>query len=234
MNMDLSEGKIPHNTSLTCLRDYGLKILQPREGYRFSVDSLLLAEFAKLKKRAKVVELGAGCGVISMILAKRYPESSITAVEIQEGLYRLLEANIQLNLLRNIQPLFMDMKKLPDLMNAGAFHHVIANPPFRRPESGRLCLDSQEALSRHEILINLEELLDVTRFLLKPGGRCTLIYPAERISELIFKLCQRRLEPKRFQFVHPDMKNKARLVLVEGVKDAGSEAKIEAPLFMNQ
>ncbi|NPA93953.1 MAG: SAM-dependent methyltransferase, partial [Thermodesulfobacteria bacterium] len=91
-----------------------------------------------------------------------------------------------------------------------------------------------EALARHEILINLSELLDISRYLLKPGGKLSLIYPAERSAELVFNMCKRRIEPKRLCFVHPDHARQARLVLIEGVKDAGSETRIEPPVFMNQ
>ncbi|NPA95757.1 MAG: methyltransferase, partial [Thermodesulfobacteria bacterium] len=91
--MHLSEEKTPkgqtRKSSATSLKKYNLDILQPLEGYRFSVDALLLAEFARVKKRERLIELGAGCGVISMVLARRFPEASIMAVEIQEELFQL-------------------------------------------------------------------------------------------------------------------------------------------------
>ncbi len=215
-------------------KDLGLEISQPQEGYRFSVDALLLADFVKVKKRSKVIELGAGCGIISLILSKRFPESTFTAVEIQEALFGLMEKNIRINRASNITSLLIDMKELPQRYRPGSFDHVVSNPPFRKPDDGRLCLDSQEALSRHEILITLSELLKISRFLLKPGGRFSIVFPSERTAELITNMSIEKLEPKRLRFVHADEKRQARLILAEGVKNGGVEARILPPLFINQ
>ncbi len=221
-------------TSLTRLKDWELALRQPKEGYRFSIDAIILAKFTRIKKGAEVIELGAGCGVISLILARTYPDSNIIAIEIQNDLYRLLKENIEINKTTNVTPLNLDIRCLNKHFAAGIFDHVVANPPFRRVETGRLCFHSQEALSRHEILINMEELLQISRFLLRPGGKLSIIYPAERTSELIAAMSSIKIEPKRLQFVYPNKIRPARLILAEGIKDAGIETKIEPPLFINQ
>ncbi len=218
----------------TSPKDLGLEIRQPENGYRFSVDALLLADFVRIKKSSRVIELGAGCGIISLILSKRFPDSHFTAVEIQEALFGIMKENIRINRASNITPLLSDMKELPERFKAGSFDHVVSNPPFRKPETGRLCLDSQEALSRHEILITLGELLKISRFLLRPGGRFSMVFPAERTAELITNMSLEKLEPKRLQFVHPDEERQARLILAEGLKNGGVEARILSPLFINQ
>ncbi len=218
----------------TSPKDLGLEIRQPKEGYRFSVDALLLADFVKIKKGSRVIELGAGCGIISLILSKRFPDSHFTAVEIQESLFGLMEENIRINRTSNITPLLLDMKELPKRFKPGAFDHVVSNPPFRKPDTGRLCLDSQEALSRHEILITLKELLKISCFLLSPGGRFSIVFPAERTAELMTNMSLEKLEPKRLQFVHADEERQARLILAEGVKNGGVEARIFPPFFINQ
>ncbi len=211
-----------------------LKVRQPEEGYRFSVDSLLLADFVRLKKRSKIVEFGAGCGIICLILAKRFPECTFYAVEVQEELYRFLEENIEKNRIHNITPLLADIRDLPSLFPAGSFHHVVSNPPFRRPDTGRLCPLSQEALARHEILIDMDQIIDSARLLLKTGGRFSVIYPSERTAELITAMKRVRLEPKRLCFVHPGPERQARLVMAEGIKDAKAEVRILPPIFINQ
>ncbi len=220
--------------SPTKLKDYDLLIYQPKDGYRFSVDALLLANFSRIKKNSKIIELGSGCGVVSLILSRLSHDCHITAVEIQRDLYNLLEKNIKVNDITNILPLFFDIKKLAQRFTSGTFDHVVSNPPFRRVESGRLCLDSQEALARHEILLSLKELIEMSRYLLRPGGKLSLIYPAERMAELVTIMSLKKIEPKRLRFVHPNDKRPARLVLVEGVRDAGQETQIETPLFINQ
>ena len=216
------------------MKTYNLHIEQPEEGYRYSVDSVLLAEFASLKARARVLELGAGCGVISLILGRRFPACNIHAVEIQDELFRFLEKNIETHgLSQRIFPVHHDIRQIRRLFPAGSFEHVVTNPPFRPPVSGRLCLDAQEALARHEILIDLEGIIDAAAWVLKPGGRFSIIYPAERLSFLLGSMTRKRIEPKRLRCVHPSEKTQARMVLVEGVRDAGIELRIEPPLFLN-
>ncbi len=236
--MESSERKIQqiagNNRSITELKSYGLKILQPRDGYRFSVDALLLSDFSRIKKGSKVCDLGAGTGVISLIIAKRKPSCEIHAIEIQNSLFELLVENISINHAQNIIPHHLDIRKVKEEFPPGSFNHILSNPPFRPPDSGRLCLNSQEALSRHEILVTLPEILEAGRWLLRPGGRFSIIYPAERLVFLIRLMSEIGLEPKRLKCVFPKMGQKARLVLVEGVKDAGVELRIEPPLFLNE
>ena len=236
--MELSEREIReiagNNRSLTELRSYGLKLLQPRDGYRFSVDALLLSDFSRVKKGSRVCDLGAGTGVISLIIAKREPCCQMHAVEIQDSLFKCLQENIFINHVENVTPHELDIKKVKEKLSAGSFDHVLSNPPFRPPGSGRLCINSQEALSRHEILITLSGIIDASRWLLRPGGRFSLVYPAERLAYLMRLMSEKGLEPKRLRCVYPKTGQKARLVLVEGVKDAGVELRIEPPLFLNE
>ncbi len=235
--MDLSEEKIHTHPetecSLTKLTKYDLKMLQPIDGYRFSVDALLLAEFTKVKKKAKVAEFGAGVGVISLILSKKYPNAYFTGFEIQNALFELAKKNIEINGLSNVEVLNADIKELPKLFGPGSFDHVVTNPPFRPTNTGRLCPNTQEAISRHEILITLKDIIYVARWLLKPGGRLSIIYPSDRLSYLITTMSNNRIEPKRLRCIHPQKELNARLVLLEGIKDGGIELIIEPPLFLN-
>jgi len=221
---------------VTCdrLDKWHLKVLQPKNGYRFSIDALLLADFVKLKKKDALLELGTGCGVVSLILARRFPEIDITAIEIQPDLAAIAQRNVSLNCLsQQIDILEGDINNIQGLIKAGTFGHVAVNPPYRSPSSGRICLESQEALARHEILVNLEKILDAARYGLRPGGRISLIYPADRLAHLISSMRSARLEPKRLQLIHPGPNSQARLALVEGCKDAGEELSILPPLFLN-
>ncbi len=214
---------------------YDLKILQPEHGYRYSIDAILLAEFARLKARSRVLELGAGCGVISLIIARRVPDCRIHALEIQEGLFGFLTRNIRANGMEDrIIPIYDDISNTSKIFSPGSFHHVVTNPPFRHPVSGRLCLDSQEALARHEILIDLEGILKAAFFALVPKGRLSIVYPAERLSFLLTTMTANRIEPKRLRCIHPSPEKQARMVLVEGMKGGGTELKIEPPVFLNR
>ncbi len=217
-----------------CLRDYGIKVLQPRNGYRFSVDSLLLADFARSRKNDHILDIGTGCGIIALILAKKDCNLKITAIEIQRDLTEIAIGNVHLNSLDGqIRVYGEDLNRIPDMFSAGSFDHVVANPPYRSPVSGRLCKNPQENLARHEILTDLGQILSVARYVLHPGGRVSLIYPADRTVRLLSSMHDLGLEPKRLEMVHSNPGSQARLVLVEGCKDSGEEVRVLPPVFLN-
>jgi tRNA1Val (adenine37-N6)-methyltransferase len=222
------------NSNLTLLREYGLRLYQPADGYRFSVDSLLLAEFATPGAREHLVDLGAGCGVISMIVASRFPETEISAIEIQEQLAGLCARNIEENGFdRRIRAIQGDFREAGDFFRAGSVDYIVSNPPYRTPVSGRISANAQEALARHEILMNLDDLLDAAAFLLRTGGRIAMVYPAERFAMLVWAMKKRDIEPKKARFVHPDGKRNARLFLLEGRRCGKEGMTLLPPLFLN-
>ncbi|NDY42467.1 tRNA1(Val) (adenine(37)-N6)-methyltransferase [Dissulfurirhabdus thermomarina] len=212
----------------------GLRLLQPRRGYRFSLDALLLADFARLRPGDRVADLGTGCGVVALVLARRHPRITVTAVEIQPRLAALARENARRNGLdRRVSVVEADMAGLPAEVPAGTFDHVVANPPFRPPGAGRLCPDPEEAQARHEIRVDLGGLVAAARRLLRPGGRLTLVYAAERAVDLLTALRGARIEPKRLRWVHPGPGAPARLLLVEACRDAGVELAVLPPLVLS-
>lgn len=211
-----------------------LTLLQPARGYRFSIDSLLLAEFAAPKKYDHILDLGCGCGVISLLIAQKFPNTQIVGIEIQEELAQLAEKNVEINQMEECISIIQgDLKDIKKYIKAGEFDYVISNPPFRPAQSGRICPDRGEAIARHEIAAGLEAFLDAARYALHPGGRLSVIYPAEMTAKLIKAMCGKKIEPKRMGFIHPSKGKNARMVLVEGCKDAGTEVKVLPPIFLD-
>lgn len=232
--LELHLPEISSEVTESCLRDYGIKILQPRYGYHFSVDSLLLSDFVRIRKYDHILDIGTGCGIIAMILAKKHSNVKIVAIEIQKDLARIAEKNIRLNHLDGqIAVDELDLSKIQVAFSAGSFDHVVANPPYRSPVSGRLCKNSQETFARHEILTDLDQILSAARYALHPGGRVSLIYPADRAAKLLASMHRLSLEPKRLRMIHPNLNLPAKLILVEGCKDAGEELRVLPPIFLN-
>lgn len=213
----------------------GIRIVQPRKGYRFSLDSLILPFFLQLKDDSNIVELGAGSGVVSMIIAKRCPACRIASVEIQERLYTLLSRNLVLNGLEDrIRAVHGDIRRVEEYFEPGAVEQACSNPPFRKVRAGRINPDPEKAMARHEIAITLEDLVRAAAYLLKRHGRFSLIYLPERLTDLILTLRRMNLEPRRMQTIHSFPESQPVLLMMEAVKGARPGLKMEAPFVIYQ
>jgi tRNA1Val (adenine37-N6)-methyltransferase len=210
-----------------------IKLFQAKEGYRFSVDALLLESFITAKRLRKGIELGAGSGIISLLLAKRFKNIKIIAVEIQKTLAERAKRNVKLNNLDDkIEVLTKDIKKLRRSFLTNEFDFAFSNPPFRKVKTGRLSIYEEKAVARHEIEITLPDLIDSASYLLKHSGKFYLIYHPFRLAELISLLREKRLEPKRMRFVHSRPGEEAKMVLIEAVKGSGVWLKVAHPLYI--
>jgi len=226
----------PANCALSELKSEGLMLWQPLKGYRFSIDALLLGDFVQIKKKnGQLLELGAGCGVISLILAKRNPRLTVLSVEVQEILVACAQANVLINgLAQQVEIIQADFTQLQDIIKPGSFDYVVSNPPYRHPATGRLCLNACEALARHEILMDFPSLCKTAHYALSTNGRFYLIYAAEFTAKAIAILRLHGLEPKRLRFVHSRFDSPARLVLIEACKGCGEELRVDSPIFLQE
>ena len=224
-----------------------VRLFQSRKGYRFSIDALLLEDFISTKQHSRGVELGTGSGVISLLLAKRLRNIKIFAVEIQKSLARCAMRNVKLNKLDSkVEVLCEDIKNFRKVFPSGKFDFVFSNPPFRKAKSGRLSIDKERAVARHEINITLHGLVSAASYLLKNKGKFYLIYHPFRLVELMGLLKGAGLEPKRMRFVYsrrvesclPAGRSptrtgeEAKMVLIEAVKGSGTWLKIEPPFYI--
>ncbi len=217
-----------------------IRLFQPKRGYRFSVDALLLEDFISAKQLNTGIELGAGSGIISILLATRLKTTKIIAVEIQKSLVQCAKRNVELNKLGDrVEILNQDIKNLKKHFPPNKFDFVFSNPPFRKVKSGRLSIDEECAAARHEIKITLNDIITTASYLLKNTGRFYLIYHPFRLIELIGLLHKARLEPKGMRFVHSRRVEsptrtgeEAKMVLIEAVKGSGAWLKIEPPFYI--
>jgi tRNA1Val (adenine37-N6)-methyltransferase len=208
-------------------------IAQPQKGFRFTLDSLLLADFCRIKPRDRVLELGAGTGVISLLLAKKFPTARFVADEFEPEAYRLLAHNIDTNGFRErIIPVDRDVKYLSRSIAPGAFDVIVANPPYTRAGTGRTSPSAVRQSARQDRAAPLPVWLN-RHDLLKNRGRFFLVFSAYRAGELICLLRERALEPKRLRFVHPFQDKPASLLLLEAVKAGGTGLEILPPLIVH-
>ena len=210
-----------------------ITVLQPRRGYRFSIDSILLGRFARAKKNDRVLELGAGCGVISLMIARLAHPREVVALELQPELAQLVERNAVLNELTNLRSVCADLcsRKIGGI-DAASFDLVVANPPFRALGSGRESPERGRRIARSEGGATLTQFVSTARRYARNGGRVAFVFGASRSAELIATLRSHRLEPKRIRYVHPRADAPAASVLIEARAAGGVEVLVEPPLIL--
>ena len=213
--------------------DGKIRVMQYRRGYRFSIDAVLLAHHAAPRPREKVLDLGAGCGIISLIMGSRRSDLKIYAVEVQTELADLAATNVHQNHLEDrIDVVCTDMKLLTRQMTSGPFDLIVSNPPYHKPGSGRINPDAQRAVARHEIKASLADVLQATRRMLRTAGRFVTIFTANRTTDILTQMRNEQIEPKILRMIHSNRDADAGLVLIEGLKGGRPGLKVAPPLFV--
>jgi tRNA1Val (adenine37-N6)-methyltransferase len=222
-----------HKQTADTFFDGKLHVTQDASGYRFSIDAIVLASHTDVRSGERLLDLGTGCGIIPLILTYRNPNITAFGIEIQEDLAELAILNVKANHMQNrITVLRQDMRDLKPDMISGPVDLVVCNPPYRKPNSGRLNPDAQRAIARHELKVSLADVLQTARRMLRTAGRFVTIYTAERIVELLSQMRTEGVEPKFMRSIHSQLDTEAKLILVDGVKGAQPGARLGPPLII--
>ncbi len=209
---------------------------QHRDGYRFSLDAVLLAHFCQPASRSKVLDLGTGCGVISLVLCYRHPNIQITGLELQPALAELAQHNAQANTLEERFSVQQgDLRRIKKEFQAESYDLVLSNPPYYTRGSGRRNQENERAIARHELTADPESVIAAAAFAVKNRGKIACIYPAERLTTITAAMMKKRLIPKRIQPVYSYPEDKqARLVMIEAMKNGGEGVQLLPPLYIYQ
>ena len=187
-------------------------VLQKKRGYRFAVDAPLLADFIKTKNADICLELGTGCGIISLLLSVK-PFAHITAVEIQDSLADLAQRNVKLNHLEDrILVVHLDFR---DFFPGHKFDVVFSNPPYIRARGGRLSESSEKSIAKHELKCDILGIMQKTAEVLKKEGRAYFIYAAKREKEFKAAVEQNEMKVKTIRFVVPRSESPPSFLLAE-------------------
>ncbi len=210
-----------------------LELIQPKHGYRFSVEAILLGRFAHAGTRDRVLELGAGCGVVSIMIAALCRPREVVAIELQPQLAELIERNAALNDLKSVRAISADLRtrKIAGAEPA-SFDLIVANPPYRAAATGRENPGRGRRLARGESTATLLDFVAAARRYGRRGARIAFIFTARRTAELLSAMRSHQLEPKRIRFVHPRLAMPASVVMVEARVDGGIEVTVEPPLIL--
>ncbi len=211
----------------------GFVMEQDPKYLKLGTDAMLLSEFAKVRKRDKVCDLGCGCGAVSILLAARHPEISICGVEIVEGAALLAEKNVAHNNLKARMRVFnMDLKNVAREFSAASFDAVVSNPPFMQIGGG-IRTERQELLcARMELCCTIDDVCSAAAYLLRFGGAFSLVYRPSRLGDLFESLIKHNMHPKRMRLVQDTVAAEPSLVLVEARKGGGSGIKLLPTLIL--
>jgi len=211
-----------------------LAVHQPRRGYRFSVDSILLGRFATARPRDRVLDLGAGCGVVAIMIAARAHPREVMAVELQPDLAELIDHNADLNSLSGVRGICADIRarRIAGLEPASC-DLIVANPPYYAAARGRHSPGESRRAARSGTDAELADFVAAAQRYARNGARVAFVFAANRSADLLATMRARQLEPKRIRFVHPRVDLPAASVLVEGRAGGGVEVAIEPPLILH-
>ena len=210
----------------------GLFLLASPE-HRFGTDAFLLAHFAGAKHKDKCVDLGTGCGIIPMLLYKKFRPSLIWGVDIQpEAIEQFTEAVALSHVEEVLFPLCSDMTELKGTLPFDHFDLVTCNPPYFGSGNGFLSAVPAHMTARHEIMCTIDDVCAAASKLLKTGGRFCLCHRPERLTDVLTAMRQNRLEPKRLRMVAQSPDGKPWLFLAEGKKDGKPGLDILPSLYM--
>ena len=206
---------------------------QGTQGYRYSIEPFLLADFIRLEPGSKVLDVGTGCGIIPLLLMALEANLRITAVEVQEALYAQARQNVVNNgLSSHVQVIHGDFSKVAGTLERASIDLAVSNPPYRKVNTGRTNPNEEKAIARHELLLDLSSILEHSALLLKPEGKIALAYPPKRLAEVLSEMVKYALFPSRLRFIHGSQGAEAKIFLVEGIKNCQSECRVEPPLLV--
>lgn len=208
-----------------------LKICQNDEMFKFSLDSVLLAHFTTLSSRkGKILDIGCGNAVISIILTTK-TKNSIDAVEIQKEVYNLGKESIKINNLENQITIYnSDIKDYAKEKESDVYDTIVCNPPFFKNMVSNE--SNYKTIARHEKSLDLNNLMQVAKKLLKNNGNIAIVHRTERLIDIIDVMKNNNIEPKKIQFVYPKKGKQSNILLIEGTKNGKPGVKILEPLYV--
>lgn len=221
-----------NNERLEDLQCNGLKIFQNKDLYCFSSDSVVLANFVKAKANNRAVEIGTGCGVISVLVQAKNTVGKIFAFEIQPEMADLARKNVDLNNLENkIEIIEDDVNNFENYLERESVDLVFSNPPFFKKTNFEQ--SKTKKIAKEEVCLNCESLVKVVSKMLKFGGRFYCCFASDRVCELV-SLCQKNNLKIKELFFTENGKGEVKLAVIKAVKGGKEGVKVFPNLVTNE
>lgn len=212
----------------------GPKFHQAEYGFKLGTDSVLLAHFTNPSRAKRILDLGCGAGVLTVLTAYKAPRGQVMGIEIQPESAEVCKQNMAANGFDPEQILIGDLREHRKLFEAGSFDLVISNPPYFTANSGFTAPDEKRATARDERTCTMDDLCKAAGYLVKWGGAFTVVHRPERLSELFCSLTKYGLEPKRLRLVSYKANSAPNLILVEARRGGKPGLVIESPLILTK
>ena len=211
-----------------------LKIVQNKDYFNFSLDSVLLPCFVELLPSTKMIlDMCTGNAPVPLILSTK-TNAKIYGVELQKDIYELAKESVKINNINNIELINDNVNNLPKHFETDTFDIVTCNPPyFKYKNSSILNNNDVKSLARHEISVTLGDIIRLSKTLLKNNGSLCIIHRTERLIEIIDEMKKNNIEPKRIRFIYPKKNSESNLVLIDGRKNGKSGLKLLSPLIIH-
>lgn len=208
----------------------GIKIVQDSEGFKFSLDSVLLANFVTLNKSTKkIMDIGSGNGIISILLSLK-TDAHIDGVEIQrEGYLNSLES-IKLNKMDNISIFNDDIKDFYKTLESDTYDVVVSNPPYFMGNIHNI--NEMKKIARHSLSLDYKDVIVISKKILKNNGLLSIVHRPENLMDILMFMRSNNIEPKKIRFVYPYKGKNANILLVEGAKNGKPGLKVMDPLYV--
>lgn len=211
----------------------GYKIIQDKDRFCFGMDAVLLSGFARVKAGERTLDLGTGTGIIPILLEAKTDGSHFIGLEIQPESADMAERSVAYNDLQDkIDIVVGDIKDASQRFGASSFDVITTNPPYMIGQHGIRNDQDAKAIARHEILCDLDDILRESAKMLRPGGRFYMVHRPFRLAEILSKMVEYRIEPKRMQLVYPFVDKEPNMVLIEGLRGGKSRITVEKPLIV--
>ncbi len=225
--------ELKENERIDDLQLHGMRLIQNTESFCFGVDAVLLSYFVDVKRDHKVLDIGTGTGIIPVLLAGKTKAKSIVGLEIQENMAEMADRSVELNNLRDrVSIVRGDIKKYNEYFGKASFDVIVSNPPYTNKGCGLVNPHDSKAISRHEILCSLEDVVGSATTLLVPGGQLAMVHRPERLADVICSMRNNGIEPKYLRLVHPKPYKKPNMILIKGTRGGNPELKVLEPLYV--
>ena len=213
------------------LYDYGYKIVQNSDYFKFSLDSMLLANFVGINMAdSKLLDFCTGNCPVPIILSNSI--KNIVAFEVQKEIYELGDESLKLNNINNVRLINDDIKNIGNYYNDGYFDIITCNPPyFKVIDSSRINDNSVKAIARHEILIKLEDIISLAYKYLRDKGKLYMVYRPDRLMEILKLFDKYKFGVKKLQCCYNNSDSLSSMILIEAMKNGQDDLKILAPLY---